>query len=216
MNVKKTGRTPEARNTGPADKGQRGQTVEQVKLAQRGDLTAFQELYESFSHKIVNYLYRMTGSRAEAEDLAQDTFVLAYRNLTSLKDPARFQSWLYRIAQNSVYQRFRSKGPELQSIDEEIEGSGAQELPALDPGPEASVLSDELETVIEKAISSLPEKYRTVFVLSAVQRLSYNEISEIVGRSLASVKSDIHRARVDVRDRVKGYLSRQNGMSELP
>ncbi|MDA2939236.1 RNA polymerase sigma factor, partial [Acidobacteria bacterium AH-259-A15] len=69
--------------------------------------------------------------------------------------------------------------------------------------------------VIEQVISQLPDKYKEVFVLSAIHKLSYKEISEIVGRSLASVKSDIHRARVEVRDKIKTYLGENYGMSNL-
>ncbi|MFZ0426998.1 MAG: sigma-70 family RNA polymerase sigma factor [Acidobacteriota bacterium] len=188
-----------------------------VRGAQRGDIDDFQKLYDVFSRKILNYLYRMTGSREEAEDLAQDTFVLAFRKLDTLKEPAKIQSWLFRIAQNNVYQRYRGKRPQLESIDREeaSELSDLQKLATPQPSPEGSVLSEELERVIAETIAELPEKYRTVFILSAVQRLSYQEISEIVDRSLASVKSDIHRARVTVRDRIKQYLGENYGMSKL-
>jgi RNA polymerase sigma-70 factor (ECF subfamily) len=159
----------------------------------------------------------MTGSRQEAEDLAQDTFVLAYRKLETLNDPRRFQSWLFRIAQNNVYQLYRGKKPVIESIDEEdsAELSDLQRLSSPRHGPEASLLSTELEDIIHAAISELPEKYKTVFVLSAIQKLSYQEISETVNRSLASVKSDIHRARVAVRDKIKEYLGENYGVSKL-
>jgi RNA polymerase sigma-70 factor, ECF subfamily len=188
-----------------------------VRKAQTGDLEAFQELYSQYAKKILNYLYRMTGSREEAEDLAQDTFILAFKNIGALKDAEKFQSWLFRIAQNNVYQRFRGYQPRMESIDQEdaYELSDLQKRAAPDRDPEQSVLSSELEGHIEKVISELPEKYRTVFVLSAVQKLSYQEISEIVDRSLASVKSDIHRARVEVRNKIKEYLGDNYGMSKL-
>jgi RNA polymerase sigma-70 factor (ECF subfamily) len=188
-----------------------------IELGQKGDVEAFESLYKAFAQKVLNYLFRMTGSREEAEDLAQDTFILAFRKLATLKDPLRFQSWLFRIAQNNVYQRYRGKKPILESIDEEDadELSGLQRLATPRLGPQESVLSDELEEVILRAVASLPEKYKTVFVLSAIQKLSYNEISDIVGRSLASVKSDIHRARVTVRDTIKKYLGNNYGMSKL-
>lgn len=188
-----------------------------VPKAQAGDLEALQELYSQYAQKILNYLYRMTGSREEAEDLAQDTFILAFKNIAALKDPEKFQSWLFRIAQNNVYQRFRGYQPRLESIDQDdaMELSELQKRAAPERDPEQSVLSSELESHIEKVISELPEKYRTVFVLSAVQKLSYQEISEIVDRSLASVKSDIHRARVEVRNKIKLYLGDNYGMSKL-
>jgi RNA polymerase sigma-70 factor, ECF subfamily len=188
-----------------------------VKGARQGRMEDFHRLYAIYSRKILNYLYRMTGSREEAEDLAQDTFVLAFKKLDSLKDPAKFQSWLFRIAQNNVYQKYRGKKPQIESIDREesAELSDLQKLATPSKSPEDNILSEELERLIEDAIADLPEKYRIVFVLSAVQRLSYLEISEIVDRSLASVKSDIHRARVAVRDKIKQYLGENYGMSKL-
>ena len=159
----------------------------------------------------------MTGSKEEAEDLAQDTFVQAFNKLSALRDPSRFQSWLFRIAQNNVYQKYRGRRPVIESIDEHdlTEWSELPQLTTPELGPEGRVLSAELRTVIERAIAELPEKYRTVFVLSAVQRFSYKEICEIVNQSLASVKSDIHRARLAVRDKVKEYLGQKNGLSSL-
>jgi len=209
------------RNSGAAKKSDStlssGEIAALVEGAQRGDIDDFQRLYRIYSRKILNYLYRMTGSREEAEDLAQETFVLAYRKIATVKDPKRFQSWLFRIAQNNVYQRYRGKRPQIESIDREesSELSGLQGLESPLHSPEENILSEELENMVTRAISELPEKYRTVFVLSAIQKLSYQEISEIVNRSLASVKSDIHRARVAVRDKVKGYLGDNYGMSKL-
>ena len=182
-----------------------------------GEVTAFEEIYSIYGKKILGYIYRMTGSRADAEDLTQETFVSAFNKIGTLKENQKFQSWLYRIAQNGVYQRFRSRPPHHESIDTE-EGLGASDagrLTSTSKDPEGSIMSKELQEVVQQVINSLPEKYREVFVLSAVHRLSYQEIGEIVGRSLASVKSDIHRARLKVRDKVKAYLGDNYGMSGL-
>lgn len=188
-----------------------------VVRAQGGDLAAFQELYNSFGNKILNYVYRLTGSRADAEDITQDTFVLAFRKLSTLQDPARFQGWLYRIAQNSVFQKYRGKRPRIESIDEEdsAELSDVQKLSTHLKSPEESVLSAELEELIAQTIRDLPEKYKTVFVLSAIQKLSYQDIAGMLGKSLSAVKSDIHRARVIVRDTIKEYLGEDYGVSKL-
>lgn len=94
--------------TGRRDSGESSPAVDRldqmVRQAKEGNAKAFQELYRSYGKKILNYVYRMTGSRDAAEDLTQDTFVLAYRNLKFLKENARFQNWLFRIAQNNIYQ----------------------------------------------------------------------------------------------------------------
>ncbi len=195
-----------------------GRLSKVVADAQGGDVEAFQELFDAYGPKILNYLFRMTGSREMAEDLAQETFILAFKKLSSLRDARKFQSWIFRIAQNNVYQAFRVSKPQMISIDEDKtkELSDIQRLATPRSGPEAEVLSDELQVVIQNAINALPEKYKTVFVLSAIQKLSYKEISKIVGRSLASIKSDIHRARVEVRDKIKGYIGDNYELSKLP
>ena len=186
-----------------------------VAKAKDGDVAAFEQLYKAFATKILNYLYRMTGSREEAEDLGQETFVLAFRNLKALKDNRKLQSWLYRIAQNNVYQRYRGQTPLLESLDQPMITPQAQRIAAPSKTPEEGVLSKELMEVIQKVIGELPPKYRQVFVLSAIHRLSYSQISDIVGRSLAAVKSDIHRARVEVRNKVKSYLGGKDEVSDL-
>ncbi len=188
-----------------------------VSRAKKGRVEAFQELYGLYSRKILNYTYRLTGSREEAEDLTQDTFVLAYKNLNSLKENGKFQSWLFRIAQNNVYQKYRGTRPQFDSLDEieAPESSAAQKLITPHRSPEERLLSGELEQVIEQVINQLPDKHKKVFILSAIHKLSYKEISEIVGSSMASVKSDIHRARVSVREKIKQYLREDHGMSNL-
>ncbi len=188
-----------------------------VRQAKEGNAEAFQELYRVYGKKILNYVYRMTGSRDEAEDLMQDTFILAYRKLKSLKENAKFQSWLFRIAQNNIYQRHRNRSPETESVEDDNTREFADREGPTEPlrTPEQAFLSQELEQVIQAAIDELPDKYRQVFVLSAIHKLSYREISDVMSRSLASVKSDIHRARVEVREKIRDYLGENYGLSSL-
>jgi len=212
--TEKQGIKQKKRGSDPLAEAQR---VDVVAAAQRGDVEAFQQLFDAYGPKILNYLFRMTRSREMAEDLAQETFILAFKKLSTLREPSKFQSWIFRIAQNNVYQAFRGNRPQMVSIDEDNskELSDVQKLATPRSGPEAEVLSDELQSVIQDAINALPEKYKTVFVLSAIQKLSYSEISKIVGRSLASIKSDIHRARVEVRDKIKSYIGENYELSKL-
>jgi len=181
--------------------------LEWIKKAKKGDLVSYQRLYDHFAKRVLNFIYRMVNSVEEAEDLTQDTFVTVYRKLNSLKDDARFEPWLYRIARNNVYQRYRNRPPAMIAIDSETDdGRKATEIADGRKSPDDEVQTAELKHVIHTVILELPEKYREVFVLSALRRLRYDEIAEIVGRSLASVKTDIHRARLQVRERVKSYL----------
>ena len=184
-----------------------GPLIHWIEQAKKGDIGAFQRIYDLFARKILNFVYRMVGSTEEAEDLTQETFVTVYQKLGSLKDDEKFEPWLFRIARNYVYQRYRRRTPAMVSVDEQDEeGRNMTELVDERKGPQEAFQAEELEQVVHGVIDDLPEKYREVFVLSAIEHLSYQEIAEIVGRSLPSVKTDIHRARLQVRQRVKDYL----------
>jgi RNA polymerase sigma-70 factor, ECF subfamily len=181
--------------------------AEWIRKAKQGDLAAFRKIYDQFAQRVLNFIYRMVNSSEEAEDLTQEAFIAVYRSLGSLKDDTRFEPWLFRIARNLVYQQYRSRQPESISIDAQDEdGQSLLQLKDTRKNPDEAFQSVELEAVVQKVIQQLPEKYREVFVLSALRKMSYQEISDIVGRSLPSVKTDIHRARLEVRQRVKDYL----------
>jgi len=181
--------------------------AEWIEKARQGDLVAYQRIYDHYARRVLNFIYRMVNSVEEAEDLAQETFVTVYQKLGTLKDVERFEPWLFRIARNYVYQRYRSRPPAATSLDAlDDDGRPETQLADVRKTPEESFDSLELEKVVGEAIGALPPKYREVFVLSALRRMSYAAIARIVRRSLPSVKTDIHRARLEVRRRVKGYL----------
>ena len=178
-----------------------------IQRAQKGDVGSYQNIYDSFARKVLNFVYRMVHSLEEAEDLTQETFVAVYQKLGTLQDSDKFEAWLFRIARNFIYQRYRKRAPAAVSIDAPSEdGRLMTELVDGRKNPDEEYQTQELEGVITNVIAELPEKYREVFVLSALQQLSYQQIADIVGRSLPSVKTDIHRARLEVRDSVKKYL----------
>lgn len=188
-----------------------------VRRAKSGDIAAFEQIYHAYGRKILNYIYHMTGSREESEDLTQETFVTVFQKLNTLRDDSRFEPWLFTIARNYIFQRYRSRPAPLFSLDtprNEDERAEIQRVAGQGKSPEEETLSDELQQVISRAIASLAPKYREVFVLAAVRGMSYQDIAELTGRTMASVKTDIHRARLVVRDRVKRYL--REGRDELP
>ena len=181
--------------------------VEWIRKAKKGDIESYQEIYEVFARKVLNFIYRMVNSPEEAEDLTQETFVAVYQKFGTLKDDSKFEPWLFRIARNFVYQRYRMRSPSTVSIDALDEnGQAVTQLVDTRKNPDEAFQTVELEDVVTDVITDLPEKYREVFILSALQHLSYQQISEVVGRSLPSIKTDIHRARLEVRKRVKDYL----------
>jgi RNA polymerase sigma-70 factor (ECF subfamily) len=180
---------------------------ELIRGAKNGDVGSYQKIYEFFARKVLNFIYRMVNSQEEAEDLTQETFVAVYQKLRSLKDNSKFEPWLFRIARNFVYQKYRTRSPSTVSVDA-LDENGRLVIQVADArkNPDDAFQSEELEGIVADVIADLPEKYREVFVLSALQGLSYQQIADIVGHSLPSVKTDIHRARLEVRDRVKNYL----------
>ena len=181
--------------------------IQWIRKAKRGDRGSFQRIYELFVRKVLSFIYRMINSPEEAEDLTQETFITVYQKLGSLKDDAKFEPWLFRIARNFVYQKYRSRSQTTVSVDAlDEEGQPLTQLIDTRKTPDEAFQAGELENVVQSVITELPEKYREVFVLSVIHGRSYQQIAEIVERSLPSVKTDIHRARLEVRRRVREYL----------
>ncbi|NWG12704.1 MAG: sigma-70 family RNA polymerase sigma factor [Acidobacteria bacterium] len=178
-----------------------------VREAQGGDRAAIQWIYEEFAPRIHNFLYRMLGSREEAEDVTQQTFLIVIRRLGSLRDAGQLESWIYRIARNEVYQKFRRK----KIVREESEHPGSAESPALTEerlhaNPERLLLTRELREVLQTTLLGLPLKLREAFVLGVVEEMGYRDVSRITGRSVLSVKTDIYRARMSLKKELRKYL----------
>lgn len=182
--------------------------LDAVRKASAGDRESFRLLYEAYVQRIFNFVFGMTRSREDAEDITQSTFVQGFSHLSRLKDPEKFEFWIYRIARNEVYQRFRRKRHEEIPLEE----AGDTEIIPADPDcgegetPEDGLLREELEGIIDQALRTLPPKLKEVFILAVIQEKSYKEIADIVGRSLLSVKTDIYRARIFAKDAIRQYL----------
>ncbi len=187
----------------------KSEQAELIQRAKAGEVEAFRQVHEEYGRRILNFIYRMVDSREDAEDLAQNVFLRAFHELPRLQDAERFESWLYRIARNEVYQTFRKKRSEPARQEAAVGDSREQaEFEPADrrPNPQDRVLHEELGARIRLVLSSLPPKLREVFVLAVIDEKSYAEISDIVGRSLLSVKTDIFRARSYARKSLGRYL----------
>jgi RNA polymerase sigma-70 factor, ECF subfamily len=178
-----------------------------VEEARNGGREAFRLIYERFGPRIYNFLYRLLGSRNEAEDATQQAFLITLQRIGTLRDPDLLESWIYRIARNEVYQKYRRK--QVDSLDEESSKSfvNGTEDRRLDGQPEKTLLNEELGESLQAALDSLPLKLREVFILAVVDEMSYQDISEIVGRSMLSVKTDIYRARILTKEKLSRYMA---------
>lgn len=177
----------------------------------QGDSAAFSELVDKYKQPIINFVYRMLRDEAEAEDVAQNTFVQAYNAAERYSPSAKFSTWLFTIARrlclNEIRRRSRHPAESMDAPYPGEENQPAQELadPRAVPAPEA-VLQSELQDKVEAALDSLPENQREAMLLCRQEDLSYEEIAQVLGCSLSATKSLIFRARETLKARLKGYL----------
>ena len=198
-------------NAGPMSQAQEIRKL--VMEARNGNRDAFKTIYEIFGPRIYNFLYKLLGTRNEAEDATQQTFLTVLHQLGSLRNPDLLESWIYRIARNEVYQKFRRK--QVDSLDDDDSRPFAEraEDPRFQGQPEKELLNEELRDVLSSVLQTIPLKLREVFILAVVDEMSYQEISEIVGRSFLSVKKDIYRARLMAKEKLSRYTIWSNRIS---
>jgi RNA polymerase sigma-70 factor, ECF subfamily len=162
-----------------------------LELALRGDGASFGELAERWRRKIFSFVCRYVGNAEEAEDLTQDTFTKAFQNLDRLADPARFSSWLYKIALNECRMRFRKKkNVSHVSLADEDDAEGIDIVDGVTP--EHHLRDKEVGLVLRTALQALPEEQREVILMKEYQNLKFQEISEIMNVPLSTVKSRMY------------------------
>lgn len=177
-----------------------------IKQVLKGDQNAFGDVIEIYKDKVFQICYRMLGNRHEAEDISQEAFIRAYVNINRFNIDLKFSTWLYRIATNLCIDRIRKKKPDYY-LDAEVPGTDGlnmySQISSNTRLPEDDVESLELQALIQREISKLPEKYRAVIVLKYIEELSLNEISEILELPLGTVKTRIHRGREALRKQLR-------------
>ncbi len=179
-----------------------------IEKARNGDVSAFEKLVSLYAKKIYNYCYRMTDSREDAEDLAQEVFIKVYQNLKSFKGDSKFSTWIYRIAYNTCVDRYR-KNRKLDTVSLNYgkdEDSVKIELVSNDPLPEEEVIKKERYRKLQACIAGLKPEYKTVIILRDIQNYTYAEIAEILQVPLGTVKSHISRARAALCDALREML----------
>ncbi|WP_025028897.1 RNA polymerase sigma factor SigW [Caldalkalibacillus mannanilyticus] len=184
-------------------------TLEQrlIKQALAGDRQAFEEIVELYKNKIFQVAYRMLGNRTEAEDIGQETFLRVYANLSRYDQTHKFSTWIYRIATNLCIDRLR-KRQITYSLDQEVAATEGldmySQIADKAKGPEAEVMTIELQNEVQQAIDQLPIKYKSIMILRYIEDLSLQEISEIIDLPVTTIKTRIHRGREALKKLLKG------------
>lgn len=177
-----------------------------------GDMESFEKLAARYDKKLYRFGLRLCGDTQDAEDLVQDTLLNVFRYLKNFRFETRFKNWLYRIATSvCIKKRRKSKfAPERElSLEEFLPGKDdpiPDHVPAWAQLPSQQVLNGELTEILHKAILDLPEKYRVVTVLRDIEGFSTRETAQILDITPVNVKVRLHRGRLFLRDRVKGYF----------
>jgi len=173
-----------------------------IARAQSGDEQAFAALFEMHKRRVYSLCLRMTGNTAEAEDLTQEAFLQLFRKISTFRGESAFSTWLHRLAVNVVLMHLRKKVPQQISLDETE--SSQDEPVKRDYGDNDRRLLGSIDRIsLERAIAELPPGYRTVFVLHDIEGYEHNEIAEIMKCSVGNSKSQLHKARLKLRDRLR-------------
>jgi RNA polymerase sigma-70 factor (ECF subfamily) len=177
--------------------------AEAIEGAQQGDGACFEFLYSIHRKRVFSLCLRMTGNVAEAEDLTQEAFLLLYRKIASFRGDSAFSTWLHRLAVNVVLMRMRKKVLPQVSLQETLELTG-EDGPRKDFGSEDQILAGSIDRLtLERAIESLPPGYRVIFALHDIEGYEHNEVAEMMGCSIGNSKSQLHKARMKLRDALK-------------
>jgi RNA polymerase sigma-70 factor (ECF subfamily) len=177
-----------------------------LKRLRERDEDAFSEIVGEYQNKVFNLIYRMMGSREEAEDVAQDVFVTVFKSIEQFRGDAKFSTWLYRIAANHCKNRIKylSRRHVQNGLDgvpeEHMADAGRAPVQARLDSPDAILEGREMERMMQQAIHALDEEHRLLVLLRDVEELSYQEIVEVTGLNEGTVKSRLHRARMQIKE----------------
>ncbi|MGQ9733109.1 MAG: sigma-70 family RNA polymerase sigma factor [Candidatus Zipacnadales bacterium] len=183
-----------------------------IERARAGDCEAFEQLVEPHIGRIYNYIARMVGNPADAEDLTQEAILRAHRAIGAFRGGATFQTWLYRIATNIAVDALRRRGRQdakVSSLDDPVrleENLLEREVAATQRDPHQLVETAELCAEVNRAINQLSPKLRAVIVLFDLQGLSYKEIAKTLRLPLGTIKSRLFNARARLRDLLQPYI----------
>lgn len=179
-----------------------GDSKELLARLRAGDRRAFEELVRAQQHRVYGLALRMLGNAAEAQDVAQEVFIRAHRGLAEFRGDARLSTWLYTIASRLCLNRLAKSERQVIHPGDEALGRIADAR----PGPDEALERDELDEALRLAIAELPEERRVVVLLRDVEGLAYEEIAEILALPVGTVRSRLHRARLDLKEQLERFL----------
>jgi RNA polymerase sigma-70 factor, ECF subfamily len=189
-----------------------------VLRVQKGDKTAFDLLVRKYQHKVIKLVSRYMRDTADAEDVAQEAFIKAYRALPQFRGDSAFYTWLYRIAINTAKNAIasRSRSPIDFDLDmQNVEESSSMQSRLADPEtPESLLQTEEIRTTVNQAIEALPEELRTAIVLRELEGLSYEDIAQAMDCPVGTVRSRIFRAREAIDRRLSEVFEGGLGRAE--
>ena len=190
--------------------GDRLSEAEAIERAQQGDAEAFEVLYNLHKRRVYSLCLRMTANTAEAEDLAQEAFLQLFRKIGTFRGESAFSTWLHRMAVNVVLMRLRKKGLPVVPLEDTFETE--EEAPKKELGAPDAVLAGSIDRLqLQRAVDALPPGYRMIFVLHDVEGYEHNEIAGIVGCSIGNSKSQLHKARMKLRELLKTSRAEKAG-----
>lgn len=192
--------------------GADGSEHELIRSARAGDQDAFAELVMSHADRVYGSLRRFGLDPDEADEVAQEVFVRAWRGLTRFEERSQFSTWLYRIAFNEAQRRLSRRPAPRAEPDPDREHDSILALPESPQlGPDAQTLDREFERTLERALDELPPDWRAAVVLRDIEGLSTQDAAEIVGVREAAFKSRLHRGRMQLRALLEPYLMVEEG-----
>jgi RNA polymerase sigma-70 factor, ECF subfamily len=185
---------------------------ETIRLAQQGDSSAFETVYRLYAGRVNALCLRMLHDPNLAEDALQDAFLQLFRKIQTFRGESAFSTWLHRLTVNVVLMRLRRTKPISVPLDEMVEGDNEESTPRHEiGGPDLQLTGLVDRVTLEAAIEQLPEGYKQMFILHDVQGFQHREIAEILGSSIGTSKSQLHKARKRLRELLQRAGSLQSG-----
>ena len=199
----------------PKRKKVKDEDFDLIQSINSGEVDRFQDLVKRYEQKLYNFSLRMCRDHSDAEDMVQDTFLNVFKYLKDFRYETKFKNWLYKVAASTcIKKRRKSKfAPERElSLDEFLpsdEADAADQVPEWALMPLDRLLNEELASAVHQGILAIPRKYRMVIVLRDIEGFSTAETAQILNLSQSNVKVRLHRARLYLRDKLKGYFKNE-------